>query len=50
MRDTPTEQAHSAEGAMTYHLGYRMLSEVAKAKAVEVCQEGNEGESSKLNG
>ena len=50
MRETPTEQAHTAEGAMTYHLGYLMLSEVAKAKAVAVWPEGNEGELSVLKG
>ena len=43
MRDTPTEQAHKAEGAITYHLGYLMLSEVARAKAVAVLPDVNEG-------
>ena len=41
--DTPTEQAHKAEGAITYHLGYFMHREVASAKADAVCPEGNEG-------
>ena len=43
MRDTPTEQAHKAEGAITYHLGYFIHSEVARAKAVDVWPEGNDG-------
>ena len=50
MRDTPTEQAHRAEGAMTYHLGYFTLKEVASAKAVAVCPEGNDGLLSRLYG
>ena len=43
MRDTPTEHAQKAEGAITYHFGYFMLSEVARANAVAVCAEGKEG-------
>ena len=32
-----------ADGAITYHLGYFTLSEVARAKAVAVCPEGKDG-------
>ena len=46
MRAKPTPQAQTAEGAMTYHFGYVMLSEVANEKAATVCPEGNEGLSS----
>ena len=38
----PTVPAHKKDGAITYHLGYARLNDVAVAKAKEVCPEGNE--------
>lgn len=46
MREKATEPAHKAEGAITYHLGYLIHSEVASAKAEAVWPEGKEEESS----
>lgn len=43
MREYPTEHAQINEGATTYHFGNEILSDVAVAKASEVCPEGNDG-------
>lgn len=43
MREYPTEHAQINEGAITYHFGNAILTDVAVAKASEVCPEGNDG-------